>query len=561
MARVPLEQAIRDPGFTPAVDDVDALVRLLADDELVKYAERAIARAGPAALDALRAQFEQARPPVRARVLRVIGHLAGSASSASSASSPSSPSSGKSSEAHTLLVLALEDPDAKTRRNAAIALGHSRAQGVEEALIRSWDRDERPAMRRSIAATLGKIGSARSIALLREALRAEDVQLARIAERSILLIERTQSRASRGRLDPARAPDRPVDVEAIARRGLEELLSEELTSVAGLTDVRVAGPGRVRARLAAPLLALFSARTMLSFRFPLPAARPRDGEAPSEVIARAATSPAANRVFSTWTAGAARYRIAWTGGGHKRAATWETARAIARRSPELVNDPTASLWELAVAIGHGRVDAALVPRRLDDPRFRWRHRDVPAASHPTIAAALARVAGVSADDVVWDPFVGSGAELIERALAGPCESLLGTDLDARALAAARENIDAARVRAHLQQADALAHSPRGVTLVITNPPMGRRASRVPGLADMLDAFVAHAASLLCPGGRFVWMAPWPARARAAGTRAGLRLDWARVVDMGGFDAEMQRWVKSRRRLPSPRDRANYSVYG
>jgi hypothetical protein len=27
-------------------------------------------------------------------------------------------------------------------------------------------------------------------------------------------------------------------------------------------------------------------------------------------------------------------------------------------------------------------------------------------------------------------------------------------------------------------------------------------------------------------------------------RAGLALDWARVVDMGGFDAEMQRWIKS-----------------
>jgi hypothetical protein len=39
------------------------------------------------------------------------------------------------------------------------------------------------------------------------------------------------------------------------------------------------------------------------------------------------------------------------------------------------------------------------------------------------------------------------------------------------------------------------------------------------------------------------MAPWPKRARAAGERAALTLDWARTVDMGGFDAELQRWVK------------------
>jgi hypothetical protein len=44
----------------------------------------------------------------------------------------------------------------------------------------------------------------------------------------------------------------------------------------------------------------------------------------------------------------------------------------------------------------------------------------------------------------------------------------------------------------------------------------------------------------------VWVAPWPARARAAAARAGLVLDRALVVDMGGFDAEMQRWTKPSR---------------
>jgi hypothetical protein len=76
--------------------------------------------------------------------------------------------------------------------------------------------------------------------------------------------------------------------------------------------------------------------------------------------------------------------------------------------------------------------------------------------------------------------------------------------------------------------------------------MGRRASRAPGLADTLDQFVAHAAAVLVAGGRLVWVAPWPARARAAAARAGLVLDRALVVDMGGFDAEMQRWTKPSR---------------
>jgi tRNA G10 N-methylase Trm11 len=145
--------------------------------------------------------------------------------------------------------------------------------------------------------------------------------------------------------------------------------------------------------------------------------------------------------------------------------------------------------------------------------------------------------------VVWDPFVGAGAELVERALLGPYRSLEGTDLESRALASARSNLDAAHISARLDRADALAHRPAGVTLVITNPPMGRRASRVPGLMADLDRFVEHVAGLLAPGGRLVWVAPWPERSRRVGEAAGLRLEWDQVVDMGGFDAEMQRWMK------------------
>jgi 23S rRNA G2445 N2-methylase RlmL len=189
------------------------------------------------------------------------------------------------------------------------------------------------------------------------------------------------------------------------------------------------------------------------------------------------------------------------------------------------------------------VEVSITPSALSDPRFEWRRGDVPAASHPTIAAALARVAGVEPADIVWDPFVGSGAELAERARLGPYRSLIGSDLDPRALGVARSNLDSVQVRARLEQADALLHSPQGVTLVITNPPMGRRASRERGLAGDLDRFVTHVAFVLRAGGRLVWIAPWPRRTRVVAERAGLRLDWSQVVDMGGFAAEMQRWTK------------------
>lgn len=523
----PLEKRVRDPGFTPSVRDLPDLVELLADDTLEKHAERAIARVGAPAVDALTARLAGASAPLRARLVRALGRVA--------AVLPGE------SRARQALLAALQDADPKARRNAAIALGHLPGEDVENALLGAWERDGRAEMHRSIATSLGKIGGARSMPRLREAAGSPDADLARIAQRAAMMVERTASRGERGRLDPGRAPTEPVDVLVLSRRGLEDLLAQELAAIAAVDEVRVIGPGRVRARLRGAMRALFGARTMLSFRFPLPTEWVTDGETPGDAIARAAASDAARAVLDTWTVGSVRYRIAWAGGGHRRAATWEAARAVAARAPALVNDPTASLWELVVGGDRRSVEVALAPRALDDPRFSWRRGDVPAASHPTIAAALARVAGPRADDVVWDPFVGSGAELVERALLGPCRSLSGTDLDERALAVSRDNLGAAGVEAHLERADALQHAPRDVTLVITNPPMGRRAARVAGLADMLDRFVTHAASVLAPGGRLVWIAPWPKRARAAGERAGLTLEWSRVVDMGGFDAEMQRW--------------------
>jgi 23S rRNA G2445 N2-methylase RlmL len=526
MPRPPLEQAVRDPGFTPSLRDVGGLVDLLLDDDLVKHVERAVARMGAPAVAVLRARYEVGAPALRARIVRAMARL------------------GADDGARALLFVALEDADPKTRRNAAIALGHAAGEGVEAALLRAWERDPRPEMRRSIAASLGKVGAAGSLALLAEGARAEDAELVRISERATMMITRTSSRAARGRLDVARAPGEPIAVEALARRGLERLLADELAAAPGVSGVGVSGPGRVQARLDGPMGALFAARTMLAFRFPLPTEWMKADESPLDALARVATGPEAKRIFAAFTRGAVRYRLAWAEGGHKRAAAWDAARAIAARAPELVNDPTESLWELHVAVNPRFVDAALEPRALDDPRFAWRRRDVPAASHPTIAAALARVAGVVADDVVWDPFVGAGGELVERGLAGPYRELFGTDVDARAVDAARENLRAAGVRATILEADGLEGAPPGVTLVITNPPMGRRAVRSGGIGELLDRFVELAASALAPRGRLVWIAPFPARARALAERGGLRLDWTETVDMGGFDAEIQRWVKA-----------------
>src|SRR5262249_39658754 len=141
---------------------------------------------------------------------------------------------------------------------------------------------------------------------------------------------------------------------------------------------------------------------------------------------------------------------------------------------DLINDPTATTWDIEVDAAAGIL--AIVPRRLDDPRFAYRVADVPAASHPTVAAALAWVAEAHPADRVWDPFCGSGVELIERARPGraPLASLRGSAIDATALGAARTNLAAAGVAAQLSLADARSHAPGSVDLILPNPPLGSR---------------------------------------------------------------------------------------
>jgi tRNA G10 N-methylase Trm11 len=168
---------------------------------------------------------------------------------------------------------------------------------------------------------------------------------------------------------------------------------------------------------------------------------------------------------------------------------------------------------------------------------------VPAASHPTIAAALARVAGVKPNDVVWDPFCGSGSELCERALLGPYRALHGTDVDAEALAAAAENLAAAGHRATLEERPAETGAPRGTTLILTNPPMGHRVLFGGDVPALLARLIDVAAAVLPRGGRLAWLSPSGERTARAAERAGMRVELRRPVDLGGLAAELQLLVR------------------
>lgn len=543
----PLADRVRDAGYTPGIKDLTALLDLFEgdDDDLARATERAVLRIETRhtarSLAETLARVKDAKRPARARLARLVGRLAANAATDGSTVNAAN-------AARAWLLEALGDADIKTRHTAARALGNLRHEtsearaAVETALLAAWDAARGDDDRRSIADALGKIGS-----------KAARDRLA--GTRAALIIDRTTARETPGAIDLSRAMDGPIAVRFHARSGLEVLVAEELGEE---WRPRIAGPGLVDARLTGPLASAAAIRTAISIGFPLDPIPVKEGDLASSIVAAIVQPKALGilRAFTRTEGAPIRFRIAWVRGGHRRALTWQCAELVAKATKELVNDPTESTWEIVVDDLDDRrpsVAIELVPRGFRDERFAYRVSTLPASSHPTIAAALARLAHGARpndDEVVWDPFVGAAAELVERAKLGACGKLIGTDTDANAIEAARANLAAAGIEnAQIERTDGTTYEPRNVGTIITNPPMGRRVQRGSHV-ELLGRFVEHAARVLVPNGVLVWAAPEPHRLSETAARSGLVVERSVTVDMGGFPAELtvhrKRLQRSRR---------------
>ncbi|MEO7034779.1 MAG: methyltransferase, partial [Polyangiaceae bacterium] len=509
---------LSDPGFTPGAKHLAPLFAALAQAERedARKIERTLGRAGEAAGRYVLARLAPASASVdereRARLLGVLGRVA---------------QDHAVPEFRAALLSALENTDERVRRVASAALGKlGEVPDLEERLFARWP--EASALeRRSLAEALGKSGSERALKLLR-AERTEDPELKRIIERACLMLERDHARAHPSSIALDRALGAPQSVVVHCRAGLSSVLAEEARAL-GPAPATVIAPDRIRLSHRGSFGELLRLRTALGFGLEVPLPGGSQESLAGRVVA-ALAQPDAERAVLAWTNGRARFRLAFAEGGHQRDKVWRIAAAVSERISWFHNDPKESVWEVVIDTMRGSLE--LCPRRFEDPRFAYREEDVRAASHPTLAAALARVAGAQPEDIVWDPFVGSGLELIERGLLGPYRELHGTDMETAALDAARANAERAKLTLKLTKADARSHRVRNVSLIISNPPMGRRVARDGTLATLLDAFLANAARSLAPGGRLVWLSPLPDQTAATARRLGLRVTRHEAVDLG-----------------------------
>jgi len=445
----------------------------------------------------------------------------------------------------------LKDPQEKIRRYAMAALPKIGATEQDEAalleLLETASSDREKA---SVAETLGKIGGAATLqsgfgetfAPLERTRQKVEGNLARAANPGTVRFDRMLS-----------APG-PVRIHLRCRSGLESLVANEVREAKGpgakFRNPAIAhGCVAVTAEEPFSLADVYALRCFSEASLVLGSVESAGPDIPVEKLARVVTSPAATAIFEAFTEGPIRYRLDFVSRGHQRAAVRALTDRVYALCPRLINDSRGAPWTINIPHTARGFSVELSPRGTLDPRFQYRRKDIPAASHPPLAACMVRLAGAVAEETAWDPFCGSGLELIERVLQGGVSRIFGTDLSAEAIAIAKENFAAALpapVPSVFARCDFRDHAkiaglhPGGISLVITNPPMGRRVP-IPNLDQLIAELFAAAEAVLKPGGRLVFANPLPVKPKGSA----LKLSFREKIDLGGFHCHLEKYVKRR----------------
>ncbi|HEY1171274.1 MAG TPA: methyltransferase domain-containing protein [Verrucomicrobiae bacterium] len=443
----------------------------------------------------------------------------------------------------------LNDPAEKIRRYAMAALPKLGAgEGEEAELLKVLDRASGEREKKFLGRALGKIGGEATLQAIRQQ---GDDSLGHAALKVQANVARNQS-PTHIQLDQKLTAYQGLLIHLRGRRGLEQFMRAEVeeklkrNAKFRMTDVR---SGLVALMPVAPftLADIYALRCFGSVGFVLGSEEKNEQEDSWEALAQIIGSTYAQRILTAFTTGSLRYRLDFVGKGHQRGAVQTVANRAYALNPGVINDPQEAPWTISVYPQGRRRLVELSPKSASDPRFTYRQQDVPAASHPPLAACLARMAGREEHEVVWDPFCGSGIELIERSLLGGVDTVYGSDLSAEAVDITEKNIAAANLK--LKQAKVACVDfrdfakqelgPESVSLIISNPPLGKRVP-IPNLRGLIYDLIDVAAMVLKPGGRLVFANPIPME----NPPRLLKLRTRQVVDFGGFDCRVEKYVKS-----------------
>lgn len=441
----------------------------------------------------------------------------------------------------------LRDPEEKVRRYAMAALPKIGAGESEEGeLISLLQSSSHERERKHLGQALNKIGGE---ATLEAARTTPGLVTAHTEQKVKASVARKQSPSSI-QMDGVLKEVSDLKVVLRCRRGLEGILRDEVKERFGRNGkFRITGihPGIVLLAAGGPfsLADIFTLRCFATAGFVVGTFANGVQEQVVAGLARAITSKRSREIFRAFSNGAFRYRLDFIGKGHQRGGVAQVIERAYALCPEILNDAREAPWAVDVHEVQRGLSVELRPKFAPDPRLAYRKDDVDAASHPPLAAAMVRLAGRQSDEVVWDPFCGSGLELAESLLAGGVKKVFGTDVSSEAVQITQMNLASVQGGKELnlrcgdfRDWERAGIVPHGVSLMVTNPPMGRRI-RVPNLRGLFVDLFDVAAAVLRPGGRLVFANPMKIGPRDSS----LKLKFQQVVDLGGFDCRLELWEK------------------
>ena len=403
----------------------------------------------------------------------------------------------------------LRDPEEKVRRYAMAALPKIGAGAGEEAELLALLRQTTSAREeQALGRTLDKIGGEATLATLATgggiAPRTEQRVKASVARRASPSTVRLE--AELGDFDRLRLHLR-------GRRGLEGLVREEVEEQGKFRVVEVQRGLVAIAPLGAFTLAeVFALRCFDTLGFSLGLVKAAGGGESVEGLAEVIASPLAERLLATLTEGALRYRLEFIGKGHQRGAVREVADRAYALCPRILNDAREAPWAVDIHATAGGASVELRPRLSPDPRHAYRLDDVPAASHPPLAACLTRLAGHGQDESVWDLWHGPQcggdrhhrAELCRRAArpGGGAFPLRGLPRFSRARGSRAGQPDADHHESPARPPRAHPESARAFRGPLCHRRADARARRAAGFHESLSHGKpgAHAAAAVAAGG-------------------------------------------------------------
>ena len=201
-------------------------------------------------------------------------------------------------------------------------------------------------------------------------------------------------------------------------------------------------------------------------------------------------------------------KLVCTVGGRHRFSARDLYRAVRDRlgaDYTIEEEPRGNAYPLLLQVMDKRAlwGMQLPRRRLRDRLYRQAH--VPGGLEGTVAYCMALLAGPERQKVWVDPMCGGATTLIEAGLAFAPQLLVGGDLSTGALAAARENSDAADQKLNLLQWDVeqLPLANASIDALVCNLPYEKKATYVRQGDN--SSIIEEFARVLRPGKRAVFL--------------------------------------------------------